>query len=370
MEMIRDVKQLFAELIKAAELRKIDFKSDQYRLDGESLKSKFVKDILCMANAAGDDGYVLLGVRSEKGKPQKVVGIPYHHDSSDLEAIVNGVIDEPIQFEYYPLNYRGKECALLHIPPSKAKPHWPRKDYGVLRKHVIYSRRSSGNREASIQEVREMCIETIRISDIAHRKVKSSPHVIDELADMSLDEREVAMHKMLKSIAPKLGLARYRYIYSLIASRHFCTLVTSKNNEIVLDYAIFVYPWTTRSQDIVAARYNATSLIASTGSRQMKKSTRNRLKESSLIHVSYKNIHTNALESRPYCSTGYWFANEWSEPWGRVMKWEDTVPHLNGNKMAYLKKARYEFFLPNVTSKAEFKDRLEKLLAWIDANIT
>ena len=70
MDMIKDLKQLFAELIKAPELRKVDFKSDQYRLDDQSLKSKFDKDILCMANAAGGDGYALLGVKSEKGKPQ------------------------------------------------------------------------------------------------------------------------------------------------------------------------------------------------------------------------------------------------------------------------------------------------------------
>lgn len=130
-----------------------------------------------------------------------------------------------------------------------------------------------------------------------------------------------------------------------------------------------MYPWTTRSQDIIAARYNATSLVVSTGGKQTKKSTRNRLKESTLIHVSYKNIHTKALEARPYCSTGYWFANEWNLPWGRVMKWEDTMPQVNGDKMTYLTKAKYEFFIPNVTSKSELKERFEKLLAWVDANI-
>ena len=36
---------------------------------------------------------------------------------------------------------------------------------------------------------------------------------------------------------------------------------------------------------------------------------------------------------------------------------------------SYQKKARYEFFIPNVASKAELQDRLEKLLAWVDINI-
>jgi hypothetical protein len=367
--MIENITQLFAELLKSTESRKVDFKSDQYRLDNEVLKSQFVKDILCMANAKGGEGYVILGVKSEKGRPQRVVGISQHFDSSELEAIVNGIIDEPIQFEYYALNYQSKRCALLYIPPSKAKPHWPKKDYGVLRKHVIYTRRSSANREASVQEIREMCLETIRISDIAHRKAQWSPHVVDELADMSLDEREETMHKMLKSIAPKIGLARYRYICSPITFKHFCALVASKNNKVVLDYAIFMYPWSARSQDIVAARYNTMRLRISTGGKKVRESTRNRLKESTLVHISYKNINTKALETRAYCSTGYRFANEWNLPWGRVMKWEDDVPQTNGAKIVFLTKAKYEFFVPNVTSKAELRERFENLLAWVGTNI-
>lgn len=148
----------FTMLIKSTEVRKTDFKKTQYLLDNENLKSKFVKDILCMANAPGKDGYILLGVREEKGRPREVVGISCHHDSSELEQIVNGVVEEPIQFEYIPLTHEGRECALFHIPRSKSGPHWPKRDYGVLKKNVFYTRRASGNREASLKEVRDMFV--------------------------------------------------------------------------------------------------------------------------------------------------------------------------------------------------------------------
>ena len=69
----------FTMLIKSTEVRKTDFKKTQYLLDNENLKSKFVKDILCMANAPGKDGYILLGVREEKGRSREVVGISCHH---------------------------------------------------------------------------------------------------------------------------------------------------------------------------------------------------------------------------------------------------------------------------------------------------
>jgi predicted HTH transcriptional regulator len=131
--MTANIKGLFADLLASTEIRKVDHKRDQYLLDNENSKSEFIKDIVCIANAPGDDGYILLGVKSDKGKPREVVGISIHYDSSDLEAIVNGVIDPPIQFEYYPLNYKDAECALLHIPKSKAKPHWPKRGLRQIR---------------------------------------------------------------------------------------------------------------------------------------------------------------------------------------------------------------------------------------------
>ena len=48
--------ELFETLLKSTEIRKIDFKTDQYKLDTEHLKSKLVKDILCIANTSGSRG--------------------------------------------------------------------------------------------------------------------------------------------------------------------------------------------------------------------------------------------------------------------------------------------------------------------------
>ena len=164
--------ELFESLLRSNEIRKTDFKEEQYRLENKYFKSKFVKDIVCMANAPGDDGYIVLGVKTDKGKPIEVVGISGHHDSAELEAIVNSVVEAPVQFEYYQIKYKGMECAIIHIPKSVERPHWSRKDFGTLKKHVFYTRRASRNTEASIEEIRRMCLQTIRISDFAERKAK------------------------------------------------------------------------------------------------------------------------------------------------------------------------------------------------------
>lgn len=378
--MIANVKELFAELLALTEVRKVDYKRDQYNLVDERTKADFIKDILCMANAPGSDSHILLGVESEKGKPREVVGISHHYDSSDLEAIVNGVIDPPIQFEYYPLNYQGNECALLYIPKSKAKPHWPKRDYGKLERHIVYTRRSSGNREASIQEIREMCIETMQISDIAHRKIRVSPHVVDELKDMSLDDRKIAMYKMLKGIVPKIGLLKYQSIIEFYPyhSEQVCALASSISDKLAHNYIIHMYPWTAKLDDITRARSKMQRVISGSTKTNIRASLRASLKESMLVHISYKDIYTKGLESRYNIPLDrlFSFANAWKEPWGRIIRWEADIPikyeydEEMKFKTSYQKKARYEFFLPNVTSKAELQDHLEKLLAWVNSNIT
>jgi len=147
-----------------------------------------------------------------EGNQKDIVGIQTHHDSAMLEEIVSGVIEEPIHFEYYPIRYKGKECALLHIPTSSARPHWPKKDFGKLRKHVFYIRRSSGNREASHSEIREMFVSSIRVSDIPKRQPKPTAHMIDELAALDVDQRTTAMYDMLHDVAASIKLKQYSLI--------------------------------------------------------------------------------------------------------------------------------------------------------------
>jgi hypothetical protein len=355
--------RLFTTLLRSVEVRKVDFKRDQYLLSNDHLKSEFVKDVLCIANAPGDDGYILIGVKADKGKPREVVGITAHCDSAYLEAIVNGVIEEPIQLEYYPVVFKGKKCGLLHVPPSKARPHWPKRDYGVLRKHVFYTRRASSNREASFQEIREMFLSTVRVSDVAVKKARTSPHIVDELADLSLDDRADAMRSMFKSVARSLGLTKYVQLCNPISNVKLCTLVSSTGRRVVRDYAVFLYPWTAGRLEIRSAR--RTTVPRLKGSKEWP-AIETRLKKSTLVHVCYKSINTKASEAKAYNDYGFWFANQWKETWGKVMKWEDDCLDANGQ---WSKRAKCEFFLPDVFSQAELKDRFEKLLTWVDTNL-
>jgi hypothetical protein len=361
--MITNYERLFIDLLKSSERRKVDYKRDQYLLDNDVLKSEFVKDIVSMANAPEEDGYILIGVKAERGKPRELIGITKHHDGSDLEQIVNGVIEQPIQFEYLPLVYKGRTYALIHVPFSKAKPHWPKKDYGILKRHIFYTRRGSGNREASVQEIREMFVSTMHITDIARRNVTLS-NVVDELSELTVDEREIKMHNILRSIAPRIGLTRYRSLGSFLSRRHWCSLVSMIGDTTYLDFAVFMYPWTANAHDIRASRRNLETEISGSQGKKVRRSTIARLNHSTPIHVSYKGISTKSLEEKAFSSSGGWFANEQKYDWGKVMVWEDTVVNYVDGKPVYREEKRNEYFLQNVTSRYDMQERLTKLLNW------
>lgn len=351
--------KLFEALLQSDETRKTDFKRDQYRLDNESLKSKFVKDILCMANAPGGDGYIVLGVKSEKGNPREVIGISGHHDSADLAGIVNGVVEAPIQFEYHAIKYKGRECAIIHIPSSIGRPHWSKRDFGILKKHVFYTRRASGNIEASIEEIRQMCMQTIRLSDAVKQRAKVSSHVIDELATLNMDERKSRMYKMLKRISPKIGLKNYRSIVyrGLPEIETRGALIGSYSDKEKHEFVIFMYPWSAKMRDIKWSRLRVASILTSESIIRLRNKEKERLNVSTLIHIAYKNIYTSALENWYYGSKK--FTNEIKESWGKVMIWKEYV---GGEE-------RHEFFMPNVSSEEELKERLMQLIEWAKENI-
>lgn len=388
-DMITDAILLFESLLKTAEIKKVDFKGSQYRLDTDILKSEFVKDILCMANAPGGDGYIVLGV-SAQGEQREVVGISTHHDGASLEELVASVIEEPIHFEYFPVVYKGTSCALLHIPSSSARPHWPKKDFGKLRKHVLYTRRSSGNREASLSEIREMFLSSIRITDISRRRTKLPPQLLDELAEFDLPQRIQVMYEMLKSIVSKVSLGKYSLIshekYGWSISKTFA-LVSNVGTGVASEYAVFMYPIAVRKDNIISSRSSVVrTLDAYRYYLEIKDKPKNRgwvvnghvsytynqtkykegkivspigkrLRDYSynLVHISYQNIYTRftGLE----WGTGG-LQNSWDEPWGKIVKWKTFITD----------KSFYEFFIPTVASRADLLDRLSNLVSWVNTH--
>lgn len=251
------------------------------------------------------------------------------------------------------------ECAIIHIPNSIGRPHWSKKDFGVLKKHVFYTRRASGNAEASIEEIRQMCIQTIRISDIAKQKAKMGHQITDELAMLDLKERESKMYKMLKSISSQLGLSNYRLLVSRYGERRYTegALYSRYSDKGKHEFVIFMYPWTVNVRNIDTTRRRLQNLIESPTKSKKVRQEQERLKQSKLIHVAYKGISTSALERKYYDM--HIFANEINETWGKIVKWQQY----------FFKSYKYAFFIPNVSSREELRERLMQLFEWAEKNI-
>ena len=83
--------QLMESLPKRQESGDLDFKSDQYNFANNYGKSKFIKDIIAMANTPGSGpAYILAGVQEQSGRVRGISGVTDHPDRRCQRGIVSG----------------------------------------------------------------------------------------------------------------------------------------------------------------------------------------------------------------------------------------------------------------------------------------
>ena len=146
------------ELLYEEEGTTLDFKREEYKFrDANDFeKGELLKDILSFSNAwRRTDAYILIGVEEVKGGRSKVLGIKDELDDAHLQQFVNGKTQRPIEFDYRTVIVDGVKIGVIRIP-VQTRPFFLVKDYGKLKRHVVYIRRGSSTDEASPDEVRDM----------------------------------------------------------------------------------------------------------------------------------------------------------------------------------------------------------------------
>ena len=126
-------------LIYCDEGRKLDFKRKPWDLSTSDGKGEFIKDLLAMVNADGSTtGYLILGVGDEPDR--RLFGMQNQDLSEErLQQVAKEYIEPPIVFTYEEINLNANIIGVIAIPPSKAKPHWARKQTGEApRANVLY----------------------------------------------------------------------------------------------------------------------------------------------------------------------------------------------------------------------------------------
>ena len=136
----------------------LDFKRDQYKVDGASdqEKAELVKDILAFANAfRRTEAYIFIGTEDVPGGRATVHGINDHIDDAKLQQLVSTKCNRAVDFRYTPLELEGKKVALIEIPLQQ-RPIYLLKNFGGLQKDVVYIRRGSSTSTATPDEIGRM----------------------------------------------------------------------------------------------------------------------------------------------------------------------------------------------------------------------
>jgi hypothetical protein len=149
---------LIDRLLYEEESHELDFKEEQYRFIGatDEEKSEILKDLLAFANSwRRADAFILVGVKEVRGGPSTVVGISQDIDEAQLQQFVNSKTQRPITFSYRAISFHENRVGVFHIPVQR-RPLFLMRDYGRLKKEMVYLRRGTSTDIADPDEIAMM----------------------------------------------------------------------------------------------------------------------------------------------------------------------------------------------------------------------
>lgn len=152
------ISDLIESLLYQSEGTALDFKKEQYHFSGadERKKSELLKDVLAFANSwRQTDAYILIGIKAVTGGRAEVVGCDDHFDDAQLQQFVNAKTNRKITFSYSIYEFESKKIGILKIPLQE-RPTYSTRDYGVVKKEVVYYRLGSSTATAKPEDIARM----------------------------------------------------------------------------------------------------------------------------------------------------------------------------------------------------------------------
>lgn len=135
------------KLLDKYEGPKLDFKA-KLKLETDSDKKEFTKDIIAIANSKGGRGYIIFGIED---KTKRVIGIePNDFEEEKIQQIICNRVDPPISIAVDILAYKGRSIAVLTIFRSLQQPHQ------MIHNGAFYIRRGSTTDYARREELASM----------------------------------------------------------------------------------------------------------------------------------------------------------------------------------------------------------------------
>jgi hypothetical protein len=112
-----------------------------------------------------------VGVEEVKGGRSRVLGVQTHLNDSDLQQFVNSKTQRPVEFSYTAFPYQGQQVGIIHIPVQH-RPLFLTRDFGRLRRGVVYVRRGSSTAEADPDEIARMGAAAPLASEVPQLKLE------------------------------------------------------------------------------------------------------------------------------------------------------------------------------------------------------
>lgn len=228
---------MIEELLYEEESSTLDFKQEQYAFinANDYQKSELLKDILAFANAwRRNDAYILIGIEEVKGGRSNVLGIENDLDDANLQQFVNYKTQRPIHFEYKNAQIDGKKIGLIKIPINE-RPIYLNKDYGNLKKHIVYIRRGSSTDIATPDEIAKMGASAQSEKNIPELKLAFA----NSDAKLCLEQNHQVISKILKlpenAIIPDYEESNRTHTLDIMASHRIV------NNEYYRELLLFYY---------------------------------------------------------------------------------------------------------------------------------
>ncbi|QEK11931.1 transcriptional regulator [Crassaminicella thermophila] len=189
-------------LIKQKEGMKLDFKQS-LKLDTESEKKEFAKDVIAIANSIGGRGYLIIGI---KDKDKKIIGVnPEDLQEERLQQIISHRCDPPVNIRVESVKYKNKNIGVITIFKSFQRPHQMRQT------GAFYIRRGSTTDIARRDEIASMFQEVGLIHNELIPIYNLNLKVFNrELINQYLKKMGIAKNeKMEESIWNNLGIIHF-----------------------------------------------------------------------------------------------------------------------------------------------------------------
>jgi len=131
-----------------------DWKRDM-SWEGDDKKSEVVKDIVAVANGTtASPGFVFYGVDARL--PNPILGMSKSYDDASFQQLLLNKVDPPVEFLYYEVSHGPKVVGVVHIPPSRRRPHIIARDFGKVREGQLLIRRGSSTGAMTQSELLEI----------------------------------------------------------------------------------------------------------------------------------------------------------------------------------------------------------------------